>query len=754
MTAVVGAMLLCVAMFGLIGIGPALALLRGRDRLETALAAGPALGFALVSLVVTYLVKLDIPVHQRARLVVAIGIAVSSTLVLWRLRAARKTPDALNRGSLACLLAGLVLTCAIVAVPLMVGGFKYTVLRGNPWDSNNYAMVARLLDRDQLSWAKAASSQELFDRDNVYGSPIAGLIPTRWTTSAMLAWSADAAGVSILDFEFAFSMLGVILMLGPVYVLCRCGGLRPVLALGLALAACVGFGGTFPVDVRAQSQVNGVMTLLLLAMLLARAARKDQAVEGQTPLDTGKAPVPRIPWPEVALIGIPRAAIILLYVEMLPMTLLAEGLFVLYRILREKAYRWALSYAASLAVTLVLILPVWQFLADFLISQLHFAAAGQKVTWELTYFPWLYANMPRAHEPMAGGLWGISWMQFPAFLGEGVSPVLELVGMLLCGLGIAAFVWAILRKEFSPAGRLSAFLALAALAQFLFLYSRDQFWAAGKAWSFGHPYTILLCVFFAVSLAHYRRPAEASPEKSKQSDQVPAWRKPAVILAVALVGLWATSQLGFGLGRIGRAKSDIIPDGYIVSSHLPEYRRMDSDPQPFRQALANLGQEKRSIGIVTGSTWTSEYWTHALADDATTHNDDLLREAITPEEGLARIAKQSRSRALELQSLGRDKAMVIMRNERMVNALIQPQEIVPDAAGNLTVDYPRTYADLLGKALEQGNDYLLVSKMLVLVLSSDERLAKHAAIVKVRALMSEQENIAPHNSELVLLKLH
>src|SRR6185436_11080396 len=125
----------CLAVLWLVGLGPALLCISpGHRRLPFALAAAPALGLAIFSLMSFPLVRYVAPVHVWAGPGAAAAVAASLALtaVDWRRRRDEYAMLA-NRWNLP--IVGLVILCNFVlAIPLLLRGLQYAIYRSNPSD--------------------------------------------------------------------------------------------------------------------------------------------------------------------------------------------------------------------------------------------------------------------------------------------------------------------------------------------------------------------------------------------------------------------------------------------------------------------------------------------------------------------------------------------------------------------------------------------------------------------------------------------
>jgi hypothetical protein len=202
--------------FTAIGIGPALIFLSSEKRIEVALAIAPALGFALSSVFGTYLVLLDKPIVEWAFPWLVISIIISVILSFIRLKKYQFELASINWQRVKVFAIGLGLTTLLVLLPMVIGGINFTALRGNATDTLNYIVLAGYLDHEPYSWAFQVDDQTLIERHPSY-LLVQQLLSTRWTTSAMLAFTSRIAGHPIYYFEYGFTALCFILAVGPAF---------------------------------------------------------------------------------------------------------------------------------------------------------------------------------------------------------------------------------------------------------------------------------------------------------------------------------------------------------------------------------------------------------------------------------------------------------------------------------------------------------------------------------------------------------
>jgi hypothetical protein len=537
-----------------LGAGPSLFMVRGKDRWGVALGICPVVGLVLISVVGTDLTLLDLPVSRWSTPASIVGALISVLLILLSVLSdrtahpGRTVLPAVSRRQLTVPVGVFLITCALAMTPQIAGGLQYSILRGNGADSFNYVTVAGYLDHEPYSSASTTDLQSLVERHPSYVRSV-GLLKTRWTTMMTLAYASRLAGVAPYRFEYAFSTLCMLLAFGPVFLWCN--RLLDVAPLHSALTAAVvsaGFWGQLVLDLRADAQQNAVPVLMLLGFLVARieTAGRD-----------------RMPWGEHVLLGLTATSLMLFYVEIMPMTMLGLLIFLAIRIGKglttsTRLAGWALSACIALAGAI----PLRHLLYQFGASQMGYAANGIN-TWYLAYFRWLYSS------PVTG-VWGFGpLIAGNTWAAHGLHLVLRPLGTLLTIALVAAIASStsdLASKR--PGIALSASLAAAAMAQFFYLYWRGQLWAAAKGLSFGYPFLIICVVWYGLS----RQPSTPA-----------GWRARWQAVMAVCVSVFLAIQCGLAIYRPWLAAHGTDYAGYIEGHG--EYRRHDWNLGPFERVL-------------------------------------------------------------------------------------------------------------------------------------------------------------------------
>jgi hypothetical protein len=453
-----------------IGIGPSMYFLSGKNSISTALGISPATGFVVSSLIGTYLTLLNCPIERSSPLILTVGMTISLALVLAARISARDRWFDWKR--ILQVLGPFILLWVLAMAPQVVGGLRYSILRGNGSDSFNYITVAGYLDHEPYSLAAHADVTSLVERHPSY-ERARQLLNARWATSMMLAFTSRIGGTAPYKFEYFFSVLCFLMAFGPVYLYCRhLSDLWPLVSALTAVAVCGGFWAQLILDMRADSQLTSIPVLLLLAFLIARMEMDGSGLWRR----------------EVVLVAASGASLLVLYPEIAPLTVLGIGLFAGIRWWqREAAPGAAARLVVAACLALVAVAPTWNLLLAFGTRQLG-VATNARNNWDVAYFPWLYSS------PLTGA-WGfgplVAW-------GGWLRAPFVVFGAVLTVLLLAALVRALYRGNGArPGGLLAATLTTAALCQWAYLCTEGQRWAAAKGLSFGYPFLMMSVAIYA-----------------------------------------------------------------------------------------------------------------------------------------------------------------------------------------------------------------------------------------------------------------
>jgi hypothetical protein len=561
-----------------VGAGPSLFLIRGKDRWGVALAVCPVVGLVLISVAGTSLTVLDLPVSRWSTPLFIVGTSISIILILLSVLLDRTAFPIVSPRRLSVPAGVFLCASALAMTPQIVGGLQYSILRGNGSDSFNYLTMAGYLDHEPYSWVFKTDLQSLVERHQSYVRARA-VLANRWTTAMQLAFASRMAGVDPYKFEFPFSVLCLLLAFGPVFLWChRLLDVPPLYSALTAAVVSAGFWGQLIVDLRADAQQTAIPVLLLLGFLVAR-------------IET--LPHDRMPWGEHILLGLSATSLMLFYPEILPMTILGILIFLAIRIRKGLTSGARLAgWAFSLCIALIGAIPVRDLLSRYTSQAIGYASSGLN-TWHLAYFRWLYSS------PVTG-LWGFGpLVAADTFTAHGFHLVLRPLAVLLTIALVAAIASSasdLVSKR--PGITLSATLAIAAMAQCGYLYSRGQLWAAAKGLSFGYPFLIMCVVWYGLS-----RERSASRALGETPAAFSSWRARWKTGIAACVSALLVIQCALAFYRPWLVMHGADYAGYIQSNG--EYRRHDWNLSPFEKILKP--QRGLTVWSDVSNAWMSDY---------------------------------------------------------------------------------------------------------------------------------------------------
>lgn len=533
--------------FAALGIGPAVWCLSGPGRVSTAITIAPAVGLSLVSVFGTLLTARDLPVAEWAAPTLVIGVFLSIVLLTQALlREQIPGTKGSARDWMLPLLAFLITAVAVIA-PQLIGGLQYSILRGNGTDSFNYVAAAGYLDHEPLSWAFQVDAQALVDRHPTYVR-VHQLLTDRWAVMMNLAFSSRIAGIKPYKFEFGFSIMCVLMAFGPAFLWCQqLLDLRRRWSALVAAAICAGFWGQFLVDERADAHQNAIPFLLLIGWLTGRIEQRDRQ---------------QAPWGEHALLGAAIAALIVVYPEVVPMTLAGMLLFLGARVFTgQVSTRRGAGWAFSAALATLAASPQLTSFFRTVVQRAGYGF-GSPNTWHEAYFSWLYAS------PLSGA-WGLApfvWFSAQAGAIGRVFP-LALGATLTVVLGLSLVHGATAFRS-RPQALLAPAFVTVCLIQSASLYFSDQLWATGKSLSYGYPFFFLAVADFALS----------------PSRVLGGWRGPIMSTVRLSVVAFLMTQLGLAAYRPWLAAWAREYPEYIA--HHGSYRQHHWDFSSFERVLA------------------------------------------------------------------------------------------------------------------------------------------------------------------------
>jgi hypothetical protein len=535
-------------------------------------ALAPAVGLSVLTLLTTYLVKAGIPLAKVAP-VMTLVLALASAIVLYRGRNIHQGESQVARPLAAVCLAAFLITAIAIAVPFVIGGYQFTILRGNGSDAFNYATMADVLARYPLDWVLSHPHDQLAGYSP--SLPWAWyLLQTRWSTAALLAFASSATGIAPIQFEYGFMLALALVLFSSLVAALSATGTLTKFTVWLPVAFVGGFWGQYVLDISALSQIAAlpIVTVLLAWML--------SPPKGSSHFFRYGAVVTAILF----------AGVFFEYPEIL--IAYFAGMAFLFLVRSLIAHRSASSSAAFarpvlvfLASTLILTAPLLLFVVNFAHGQASFATA-KTLGWEDAYFSWM-------RQPIMG-VWGGGATLNEGSITDIYATLAYVVGLILT---IAVFVRVIIVVR-NYRGLNDLFPEIAALllaasgaAGYLVLVALGNPWSAGKVMSF---FVVLIPIVLALWVVQPVRHTDGSTRKVSV----------AKVLTVPVIG-WVAMNAIFAGARISHTLDGTDFGTYIA--HHGEYRRVNAGEiaqTPIPDCARNA-----KVAVFDISDWGREYRT-------------------------------------------------------------------------------------------------------------------------------------------------
>ena len=560
--------------FLMIGLGPTILFLSSYRRADMILAISPAFGFCLVHLIGSWLVRLNLPVSKWAWLFTLIGIVFSLITCLKIYFKNSKVTGKINWKGSGTVLCGFGFVLLMGIIPVLIGGLKFSVFRGNPDDANNYLAMAGILDRIPMSMIRTDNFQWLFEQNPVFPWAAAIITGSRWASSMLLDYSAILADIPIYRFDLAFSALCYVLLFGPALLLAKSINLKPVSSFLLAAAVALGFYAQLVMDIRALSEVTSFPILVLLVLLISLIGEDTAILSWKLPGN----------WKAYLLFSLCLAALVLAYMEILSIFLFSIFLFIIYTLIRQWCSFWKMVW---IMISSIIGLGVGFLTTPILLIgfiNLNTNLKVQTLPWIKAFFQWLY------HDSLAGpfGLSPYHNSVFTQLLMTFFGCIL-LVALILSIINHLIFV-----KKPNYGALLSIFLALTGIGVFSLFFLLGKNWQAGKAFTYVYP-------FLMVSLALIRSPL---PEIQfiKLKKLLPVVQK----ILNGVVFTWLISQALLGFYRIGVARWGFEYPFYMAAGNNPVAyeQKYKWDLEPIRKIINST---ERPLVWISGNIYINEY---------------------------------------------------------------------------------------------------------------------------------------------------
>jgi len=565
--------------FFVIGIGPALFLFSPNQRSDYAVAFAPVIGFALMAIIGSWLVVVDLPVQKWTWGATTVLFVISGFLILlWR----KNFPSEwqaingwrlLNEFGLAC---GVVL---LIIAPVAIGGLKFSAFRGNQGDARNYMSMAAFLD--SIPFSARAARQVLFDNNPALLWAVS-FLHTRWTTSMLMAYAVKISQVPLYRFDFAFTVLPFALIFAPLRVFLRSYSMGIWNAFLLAFSVSVGYYAQVVQDSRAVSYATAIPVIITFILVVARILDDEHLYHTNWPVYVG----------EGLLLLILVASLFLLYPEIFVLLISGMALCVLYYFLKGilplKKFLFMLFFSAMGILLVAGTLPLYIkfFLNQIKVSQQLF------VDWHLVFFPWVFEDAP-------AGIWGLNPYQLTPLL----SMVLQCAGYILLFFLFAGFVPLMTAdNKTSNIFRLSAFLTLGGLLIFSYALFRNQLWQAGKFITFLYPFLMLYMGLL--------------PSTFKETNLPKVFSRFSKLLQIGIT-LWLISQAALGGYRFFvTAKGFEYPFHvqYVGHTYKTYATKYAWNIAPFLKEIQKI--ENPIIWVATDNLFADNFWALILEQKA------------------------------------------------------------------------------------------------------------------------------------------
>jgi len=476
------AVLICLALLTLWGLGPALWLMPSENRLGHRLAVAAALGYALLAIVGLPLTRYVGPVHLWAWPVTILAIAASLALaaLAWRQQHAELAFDfhlTTSGVTIACLVG-----CGVVLTVPLVRGIQYAVFRSNPSDAFLYMSIAETLR--SVGW-NTIQQGTTFTWANLDGiTRLAQLSPTALFTArdfalplllnkmVILAWAAEVSGQIIPNLYLAHHLLALCIALPLAFLIGEWLYLpRWQVLLGSA-AIVLGFWARFVLDTDAGYEISVLPMTLLFVVAWIQFERLPASAFSRARF----------------LMALAAAAIAALYI---PVALVLGLAVLIYAVLglAQRTLSWVAAARYAITLALVVLILGLSGQLDFLVRgwlNLAERASGERL------FPATALNLIK--QDGLAAVWGlppsILWRSRSLWIRWPLDQLAAGLGLLFTAVLVGGVLLA-MRKTANSSQRIifavlagGVFVALVELAT-----NNDR--SAGKAVTYIYPFLTL-----------------------------------------------------------------------------------------------------------------------------------------------------------------------------------------------------------------------------------------------------------------------
>ncbi len=475
-------------LFLVMGLGISIWLVGRKDRFTVAFALAPAIGYACISILGSWLVALDFPVSTWANSLSVAFISFNLLLfVIWK----RKNSVTLTQVQWKTVLNDLslgYLGIIVAILPVVIGGMKFSTFRGNPDDAHNYMSMAFYLT--YMPFSGQTNINLLFQKNPALY--LGGkLLYTRWGSSMLMAYASFIAHVPIYRFDFAFSVLPFGLLLIPVYKTLKETRLGNILSMLLALGISTGYYEQVIVDMRAVAHSTGLPVLFALVFFIVRIwdNRDDLVSRWSTYLG------------EIIILVLLITALFALYPEILLIMGLGILIAVPYYILQKTIQlRKALLISLSGVCAAFIIYFTMPFQLKFFLVQVGAAGAIGDQSWISIFYSWLFDDFP-------DGAWGLN----PYQLNRLLISIFQSYAYVLSVILVVAWLFFIVgRARMETIHQISGFIITGAGIFALYFYIHRGYWQIGKIVTYIYPFAIIFAAFIPYVIRDIKFPTSTS----------------------------------------------------------------------------------------------------------------------------------------------------------------------------------------------------------------------------------------------------
>lgn len=475
-------MLFGLALLALMGLGPGLHLISRQNprRVSVAFLISPAIGLSLVALVVYPLILNSITLDKIYIPLTIILLILSGVLIFLDARASRDDYRELLSKTNAIYLATFLIVFIALVLPAHIGGNQYRYGQGTVIDVANYWSLTYLVQH--VPFNQIFDTAAIQNAVQNYSSLLFALThpPVRVVVEIPFGWLSLLFNIHIYEFYYYFKILAFIVA----FLMGLAVGERVKLPLNyrlvLASILAIGFWAWYVNDIDALSQIFSIPLSLLFCFSWIQAVEEAQ-----------RQWVNR----ERLLFGVSFAALLAYYPEIIPLVVVAIGLYCL-KLLFDLPIRDSLRQIAGvgigLTISILILFPSLSRIISDVLSQSSIATNGSTDQMANFFYRWFYTR-----EMLTERLWGLLYYNSDnTVLFLLVNTIAILLGIVLV-TGIVKVV--ITRSNYMQTVLTSLLVAFWGGALFIYILGRD--WVAGKAFAMGAPFAIITLFMFVYQFA-------------------------------------------------------------------------------------------------------------------------------------------------------------------------------------------------------------------------------------------------------------